>query len=168
MSTVDELVTIVDEENQPVGSASRAVMRRFNLPHRATYILVFNSRREIFIQKRTATKDIYPGYFCTATGGVVAAGESYEESAQRELAEELGVRDIPLATLFDFFFAEESNKVWGRAFSCVYDGEMVLQEEEIAYGAFHQVAEVFRLAEREPFTPDCLYVLHRYLQSRSS
>ena len=163
MGSGDELVTIVDEENNEVGVLPRKKMRAGRLPHRATYILVFNSQDELYVQKRTQTKDVFPGYYDVAAGGVVLAGESYEEGAVRELEEELGIRGTPLTELFDFFYENESIRLWGRAFSCVYDGNLVLQEEEIESGTFMKVDEVLRLAEKEPFTPDCLYVLQRYL-----
>ena len=162
MGAEDELVTIVDERNRVVGAAPRREMRAGNLPHRATYILVFNSRGELYVQKRTEHKDVFPGYYDVAAGGVILAGESYEEGALRELEEELGIRGVPLTRLFDFSYKDESVKIWGAAFSCLYDGEVVLQQEEVESGAFLVVDEVFRLAETEPFTPDGLYVLHRY------
>ena len=71
----DEIVLIVDKENNESGSALRHEMRSKGLPHRAAYILVFNSKGEIFVQKRTRSKDIYPGYFDIAAGGVVLADE---------------------------------------------------------------------------------------------
>jgi 8-oxo-dGTP pyrophosphatase MutT (NUDIX family) len=125
--------------------------------------VVFNSGGELYVQKRTQTKDVFPGYYDVAAGGVVLAGESYEEGAVRELAEELGIRGTPLTELFDFFYENEYIRLWGRAFSCAYDGNLVLQEEEIESGTFMKVDEVLRLAETELFTPDCLYVLQRYL-----
>jgi 8-oxo-dGTP pyrophosphatase MutT (NUDIX family) len=169
MAAADEIVTIVDEHNEVVGSAPRREMRARRLPHRSTYILVFNRAGEIFVQKRTSTKDIFPGYFDPVAGGVVLAGESYEEGAARELAEELGIRGIPLERHFDFYLADESVRVWGRVFSCVYDGPLVLQEEEIESGEFAPLDEVMRRARTEPFTPDGMYVVYRYLQeSRAS
>ncbi len=94
-----EIVQIVDRDNRITGEAPRAQMRAAGLIHRACYILVFDARERLFIQKRTETKDIYPGYWDVAAGGVVLAGESYEESAARELEEELGVADAPLTPL---------------------------------------------------------------------
>ena len=78
----DEQVVIVDRENRPVGVAPRWEMRAGGLPHRATYILIFNAAGELHVQRRTMTKDVYPGYLDPAAGGVVLAGESYEESAE--------------------------------------------------------------------------------------
>jgi 8-oxo-dGTP pyrophosphatase MutT (NUDIX family) len=163
VSAETEIVTIVDESNNVIGAATRRDMRARRLPHRAAYIMVFHPRGSLYVQKRTATKDVYPGYYDVAAGGVVTAGESYLESAVRELEEEMGIRGVPLGRLFDFYHTEGGHRVWGRAYSCVYDGEIVLQEEEVESGAFHPVHEILRRAEDQPFTPDGLYVLRRFL-----
>ena len=162
-SAADEIVTIVDEHNQVVGSATRADMRARKLPHRSTYVLVFNALGELFVQKRTATKDVFPGYYDVAAGGVVLAGESYDDGAKRELEEELGIRNIPLRNLFDFYFVDHDVRVWGRAFSCIYNGKITLQEEEIESGEFLPVRTVLLRAKTEPYTPDGIYVLYRLL-----
>src|SRR5260221_9472874 len=106
MNPADELVAIVDIDNHIIGSASRREMRAKCLPHRATYIAIFNSRGELYVQRRTMTKDVYPGLFDPVAGGVVQAGESYEESAVRELAEEMGIENASLEPQFDFYFAD--------------------------------------------------------------
>lgn len=162
----DELVAIVDRDNRVVGSTTRREMRARSLFHRATYLLVFDSRGRVFLQKRTPTKDVFPGCWEPVAGGVVLAGETYEEGAERELAEELGIRDVPLEPLFPFLYEDERNRVWGRAFACTWDGPIVLQPEEVESGEFVEVEEVFRRAAEEPFTPDGLLVLRRYLEER--
>jgi 8-oxo-dGTP pyrophosphatase MutT (NUDIX family) len=162
-SAADEMVTIVDEHNQVVGSATRREMRARKLSHRSTYILVFNALGEIFVQKRTATKDVFAGYYDVVAGGVVLAAESYEDGAKRELEEELGIRGIPLRTLFDFYFVDQDVRVWGRAFSCIYNGEMTLQEEEIESGEFMPLRAVLARAKTERYTPDGMYVLYRLI-----
>jgi isopentenyldiphosphate isomerase len=159
----NEIILIVDADNNEIGTAPRHEMRAKGLPHRAAYILVFNSRGELFVQKRTMNKDIYPEYYDIAAGGVVLAGESYDESAERELDEELGIKNIPLTSHFTFSHEDGSNLVWGRVYSCIYNGELTLQEEEIESGFFASPDKVLALSENEPFTPDGLYVLKRYL-----
>ena len=161
-----EEVAIVNEENTVIGSAMRAVMRRDRLIHRASYILVFNSRGQLFVQERTLTKDIFPGYLDLCAGGVVLAGESYEESALRELGEELGVRDAGIEFLFDFYGEYLGQRVWGRAFSCIAEGPFILQPEEVSGGAFHSLDAVMRIIDEKPCTPDSVYVLLRYLKKR--
>lgn len=158
-----ELVMIVDADNNEIGAVSRQEMRASGLIHRAAYILVFNSGGEIFVQKRTKNKDLYPGYYDVAAGGVVQAGESYLVSACRELQEELGISGIPLVPRFDFFHEQALNRVWGRVFSCVYEGPLTLQAEEVEDGFFCDPKDAFELASREPFTPDGIFVLKKYL-----
>lgn len=162
----NEIVAVVDENNTVIGAEPRHVMRSRGLIYRATYILVFNSKGEIFVQKRTQSKDVYPGYYDVAAGGVVLAAETYEESAERELAEELGIRGTPLTRLFDFFYSGAGNRVWGRAYVCVYDGAVVLQEEEVESGGFRELSEVLQNDRCEKSTPDSLYVLKRYISER--
>jgi 8-oxo-dGTP pyrophosphatase MutT (NUDIX family) len=161
-----EEVVIVDEQNNVSGSAPRAVMRREGLIHRATYILVFNSCGQLFVQERTLTKDIFPGCHDLCAGGVVLAGESYEESAARELEEELGIHGAALDCLFDFYGGYQGQKVWGRAFSCTAEGPFTLQPEEISGGAFFSLEAVRKLMEQQSCTPDSVYVLLRYLRDR--
>ncbi len=156
-----EVVMIVDELNRPIGEASRSRMRRDRLIHRATYILLFNSQGQIFVHKRTADKDLYPSHYDVAAGGVVLSGETWQQAAERELYEELGVKGTSLNYEFEFYHENDTNRVWGRAYTCVWDGPLVLQEEEVAEGLFLPVQKVFEMADKRPFCPDGLYVLNR-------
>ncbi len=160
-----EIVQIVDRDNREVGVLARHLMRKQRLIHRASYILVFNRAGELFVQKRTTSKDMYPGYWDIAAGGVVQAGESYEESAQRELSEELGI-EVPeqgLQTLFDQYYEDSDNRVWGRIFSCVHEGPFTLQAEEIEYGRFMLPSLALDFSNSEPFTPDGVILLEKIM-----
>ncbi len=163
----EEIVQIVDRENSEVEALPRCIMRQQGLIHRASYILVFNDQEELFLQKRSAGKDLYPSCWDVAAGGVVLAGESYEESAARELAEELGVEGVQCSPLFDQYFEEEDNRVWGRIFSCTHNGPFRLQEEEVAYGCFMTVPAIFELSKKEAFTPDGIDILRKVAQGVS-
>jgi len=89
------------------------------------------------------------------------AGESYEESAARELAEELGVRRARLDFLFDQYYEDENNRVWGRVFRCLSEGPFVLQAEEVESGQFLAPAAALQLSGQEPFTPDGIILLRK-------
>ena len=157
-----EIVTVVDGENRPVAELPRHRMRSENLPHRATFIFVFDRRGRVLVQRRTAIKDIYPGHYDLAAGGVVAAGESYEECAEREAAEELGIRDTALEAKFDFYYEDERSRCFGRVFTCVHDGPFALQPEEVESVAFHTVEEI-AAGGIAPITPDTRMALDRLL-----
>jgi 8-oxo-dGTP pyrophosphatase MutT (NUDIX family) len=160
----EERVAVVDPSNRFACAAPRWRMRRDNLIHRACYILVFNSRGDLFVHQRTDIKDVYPGFHDLAAGGVVLAGESYDAAAQRELAEELGITDRPLTALFDFFREDAHCRVWGRVYRCVYDGPMRLQPEEIVSGRFMAPDAVERDLPLERITPDSLEAFRIYLE----
>jgi len=164
MKSENEIVLIVNNENRVVGTAPRSVMRRMNLPHRASYILVFDRNGRLFIHKRTQSKDVFPGYHDIAAGGVVKQGENYRQSAERELFEELGIRGVPLTELFECFYSDESCRVWGRVFRCEYNGKMILQKEEIESGRFMPVADILANADNLRITPDSLQILQRYVR----
>jgi 8-oxo-dGTP pyrophosphatase MutT (NUDIX family) len=159
----EELVQIVDQANQEIAVVKRSLMRSQRLIHRAAYIFVFNAAGELFIQKRTQHKDIYPGYWDVAAGGVVLGGESYEAAAERELGEELGVRGIPLQVLFDNYYEDKDNCVWGRIFRCQSEGPFTFQAEEVECGQFLAPAQVLERARQEPFTPDGILLLEKML-----
>ena len=78
-----ELVDVVDAGNRVVGTVTRREMRARRLPHRSTYILVFDRAGRLFVHLRTATKDVWPSHWDVCVGGVLAAGESYDEGAAR-------------------------------------------------------------------------------------
>jgi isopentenyldiphosphate isomerase len=161
MSSHDELVDVIDDAGRTVGVVARREMRGRRLPHRCTYVLVFNACGELFVHLRTPTKDVYPSHWDVAVGGVLTAGESFPEGARREVHEELGL-DIPVEELFPFRYADERSIVHAMVYKAVHDGPFQLQAEEIVRGAFVTVAEVKARAARDPFCPDGLEVFTAY------
>lgn len=157
-----ELVDVIDDAGHTIGVVTRREMRERRLPHRCTYVLVFNSRGQIFIHQRTSLKDVYPSYWDICVGGVLAAGESFDQGVVREIQEEIGVV-ADVKRLFPFHFSDERTVVQGMVYSIVHDGPFRLQPEEIVTGEFVDVAEALRRAERDPFCPDGVEVLRRSL-----
>jgi 8-oxo-dGTP pyrophosphatase MutT (NUDIX family) len=136
-------------------------MRARRLPHRSTYILVFDRTDRLFIHLRTATKDVYPSHWDVAIGGVLGAGEDWDAGAARELREELGV-DATLEALFPFRWTDATNDVHGRVYRAVHEGPFRLQPEEIVRGEFVSLDAVETRAAPAPFCPDGLAVLKDY------
>ena len=165
--TASELVDIVDTDDRVIGRATRAEVRAQKLRHRATYILVFNSRGQLFVHRRTATKDVYPSYYDVAVGGIVGAGEGYDDGARRELAEELGISAAPRPIL-KFQYSDGDNLVNGRVYSCASDGPFRLQADEIVSGEWLDLDVVLERTRKDPFCPDGIEALLRYLDALAS
>jgi isopentenyldiphosphate isomerase len=162
-SPAEELVYVVDEAGRTVSVVTRREIRARRLPHRCTYIFLFNQRGKLFLHLRTATKDVYPSHWDVAIGGVLAAGEPFATGAKRELAEEVGL-DTALEELFPFRYTGEGTIAHAMVYRCVHDGPLTLQPEEIVRGEFVSLAEVNERSERDAFCPDGLAALAEYQQ----
>ena len=158
-----ERVAWVDEQDQLLGGLPRAELRERGLIGRGTFILLFNSRGELCVHRRTLSKAVYPGYWDVAAGGMVGEGESYAESAARELAEELGIAGVALREHGRFYFDEPGNRLWGAVFSAVCDAPLVLQPEEVMEAHFIAPGQALSDAPEKPFCPDSLRALRLYL-----
>lgn len=161
-----ELVVWVDRDDRIQGELPRAELRARGLIGRCTFILLFNDAGELCVHRRTLSKALYPGYWDVAAGGMVAPGESYMESAARELAEELGVSGVPLRAHGTFYFEEPGNRLWGGVFSARWNGPLRLQPEEVLEARFLAPAAILDDARQQPYCPDSLEALQLAL-SRS-
>ncbi len=63
--------------------------------HRACYVAVLTTRGELVVHRRAEWKDVYPGWWDVCFGGVLGAGEAWDDAARRELLEEAGVDARP-------------------------------------------------------------------------
>ncbi len=157
----DELIDLLDENGNVVGIVRRGEMRRQRLPHRCVYIFVFNSRGELLIHERTATKDVFPSYWDVAFGGIPSAGESFADAAKREGKEELGI-EIEPALLFPFRYADQFTQAHAMVYRGVSDGPFQFQAEEVVRAEFVKIAKLNDRFGRESFCPDGLAAWAEY------
>lgn len=158
----DERIQVVDARNRPCGSAPRVAMRRFRFWHRATYIVVCNAAGELCVQRRTLTKEVFPGQLDLAAGGVVGAGEAVHVAARRELAEELGITGVPLRHVLEFVHARGGHHIFGSAFRVDHDGPLRLQAEEVAEAFWRAPGEALAL---DGVTPDTRQAVEMLLEA---
>ncbi|MET4923671.1 NUDIX domain-containing protein [Streptomyces sp. PSRA5] len=177
MSSYDEIIDIVDEHDHVVGQAPRGEAYAKGLRHRCVFILARDADDRVFVHRRTATKTVFPSRYDMFVGGVVGAGETYDEAALREAEEELGVRGLPRPVpVFTFLYQPEDGPMswWSR----VYEVRCVLpvapQVEEIDWHAFLTEEELERwLTESAAgggrlWTPDGLAAYERLKAARAS
>lgn len=90
-----EFVDIVDVNGQPTGEITeRSRAHREGFRHRTSHVWLTRKRGEtiqLLLQKRSDNKDSFPGCYDISSAGHIPAGDGFEESALRELSEELGI-----------------------------------------------------------------------------
>ena len=161
-----ELVALYDDEGHPSGEiADRAQVRAQNLRHAATAVVVRSPGGDVYVHRRTDTKDVYPGLYDFAAGGVVQAGEDPADSAVREVAEELGVTGVALEPIGESDYADERTRYRAFCFTCTWDGPITWQPEEVAWGEWVSPQRLLAMLDELPFVPDTPSHLRTWLES---
>jgi len=158
---VDEL-DIVDHNDLIIGrDLRRNVHGDPTKIHRVAHVLVFNSRGELYLQKRSYLKDVQPGKWDTSVGGHLDPGEDYQDGAVREMEEELGFRVVRLDFLYKYFHENALESEFVSTFTCVWDGVVKPDPQEIEEGRFWKLSEIDSAPDGQ-FTPNFLDELFRY------
>lgn len=160
-----ELVEVVDDQGRVLEVVTRARMRAERLMHRAVYVLVRDETGRVLIHRRSEDKDLWPGRWDVAIGGVMAVGESWSAGAVRELAEEIGVEVDP-ADLDDLgagVYEDDDVAVVGHCFAVCHEGPFGFADGEVTEAMFVDAAELARRRDRDPFLPDSWALLAPWL-----
>lgn len=90
-NTPDEIVDVVDESDQVIGQATKGeVNSNPKLIHREVGILICDDQGRVLLQQRSHMKKQFPLWWIISAAGHVPTGMTVEESAHKELKEELG------------------------------------------------------------------------------
>jgi 16S rRNA (adenine1518-N6/adenine1519-N6)-dimethyltransferase len=167
--TNDERFPVVDKNDEILRDASRSEVHGNNLRHRAVHILIFNSAGELYLQQRSRWKDRHPLKWDSSAAGHVVGAESYDETARRELKEELGI-NVPLTKISKLSASEQTD----QEFIWLYRGEVVgtfsPNRSEIETGAFfpETVIDGWVAARPENFAPGFIECWKVYRQKNFS
>ncbi|MFA6543601.1 MAG: NUDIX domain-containing protein [Limisphaerales bacterium] len=160
----DEIFDVVDNRDRVIGRQSRREVHRLGLKHRAVHVLVFNTRGEVYLQKRSFKKDTFPGAWDSSASGHVDSGETYDACAVREVREEIG---LFLHRSPKRLFKIEACEQTGCEFVWVYrsesDGPFRLNPDELECGAFFKADHINRwMAERPRDFADSFRLVWKY------
>jgi 16S rRNA (adenine1518-N6/adenine1519-N6)-dimethyltransferase len=159
-----EYIDIVDENNKVVGTEERERVHRDNLTHRSVHIFVFNTKGELFLQKRSVNKNEHPGKYDSSAAGHLDAGEGYDDAAIRELYEELSI-SAPLKKVMQVDACYETGNEFVYFYTTESDNEININEDEIDEGRFHSLKEIKIMLKNDggAFTPAFLLIFNLYL-----
>jgi isopentenyl-diphosphate Delta-isomerase len=165
----EEIFDVVNERDEVIGQNSRSEVHRLGLMHRAIHVLVFNSRGEVFLQKRSMKKDTHPGVWDSSASGHLDCGEDYENCAIREVREEIGLQlDECPRRLCKIAACAETDKEHVWVYVCTSEGPFTLHPEEIERGEWFQPENVTKwIAERpQDFASAFRLVWRMYLEQK--
>ncbi len=150
-SIAEEVFDVVNERDEVIGQKPRSEIHRLKLNHRAVHVLVFNSRGELFLQKRSMKKDCFPGAWDSSASGHLDSGETYDHCAVRELREEIGLQlAAPPERLFKVAACAETGHEFVWVYRCMAEGPFTLHPEEIERGDWYGPAALNRWLAKQP------------------
>lgn len=160
VSSPDENLILVDEQDQPIGTASKHDCHHGEgRLHRAFSIFLWNGRGEVLLQQRSAQKPLWPEYWSNSCCSHPREGESVAEAAQRRLHEELGLT-CELRFLYKFIYRAQYGDTgveheYCRVFAGETDAPARVHPNEVAAVRYLAPDALTREIARAPerFTP---------------
>jgi len=147
----EDIFDVVNERDEVIGRKPRSEVHRLGLLHRAVHVLVFNSRGQIFLQKRSMKKDRQPGVWDSSASGHVDSGEEYDTTAVREVWEEIGLRlNQAPKRLFKIPACVETDQEFVWVYRCESEGPFKLHPDEIDEGGWFETEAVSRWMAKKP------------------
>lgn len=145
---------IVDEDGNIVSAATRGECHSGSkLLHPVVHLHVFNTKGDLYLQRRPDWKDIQPGKWDTAVGGHVDLGECVEDALRREVREELGITDFTPERITQYVFESDREKELVFVHKTIYDGE-ITPSAELDGGRFWSIGEIRESMGKGIFTPN--------------
>ncbi|MFP6872036.1 MAG: 16S rRNA (adenine(1518)-N(6)/adenine(1519)-N(6))-dimethyltransferase RsmA [Verrucomicrobiales bacterium] len=145
----DEIFDVVDDNNVVLGQSSRDEVHAKGLLHRAVHIFVFNILGELYLQKRSSSKDSSPGLWDSSASGHLGVGEDYQSAAARELREELGVQ-APVEEISALAACPATGWEFVRLFRCEHGGPFLSPCSEVETGTFLSPEIIDQWVSRRP------------------
>ncbi|MCX7862317.1 MAG: NUDIX domain-containing protein [Bacteroidales bacterium] len=150
-----EWLPIVDKEGNILGKVSRQeAHRNKNFLHPVVHVHVLNRHGELFLQKRSISKQIMPGKWDTAIGGHISWGENLEQAVFRESKEELGIKLKQVKFLGKYVWESDIERELIYVFKTQWDENININKKEIEEGKFWSKAQIKQNIGKGLFTPN--------------
>lgn len=152
----DEQVEEIDRYGNVLGLVSRREMRAGSLRHRSVFVAVVSEKGQLLVHRRADTKDVWPGWWDVAVGGVCAPGEEWDRAAEREVAEELGMEGTVIEPLASGAYEDRDVRLVAHVYECRTDGPFRFADGEITEAHWVSPEELADWLAVKNFLPDSL------------
>lgn len=154
-ASASEMLPAVDEFGNVCGQASRKYCHGGSkLLHPVVHLHIVNRDSCIYLQRRSATKDLLPLRWDTAVGGHMTYGEYVLEALYREAEEELGFTDFNPCFLTSYIFESKAERELVNVFATVGDFTLTPDGDEVIEGRYWSQTEIESTIGKDVFTPN--------------
>lgn len=163
----EEIFPVVDDEGNTIGEAARSLCHdgKNMLLHPVVHLHLFNTYGELFLQKRSAMKDIQPGKWDTSVGGHISPGESVEEALAREVKEEIGINWVNHKLIGKYVWESPRERELVYSFTTISEEKPLININEIEEGRFWSMEEIKNSIGKNIFTPNFENEFRRFFLS---
>ena len=151
----EEWFPVVNEQGETIDKATRKECHSGSkILHPVVHLHIFNASGDLYLQKRSMSKDIQPGKWDTAVGGHMDYGETVETALRREVREELGVVDFVPTLITRYVFESAIEKELVHTFYTHYEGPFKPAPVALEEGRFCPIASIEAQLGQSVFTPN--------------
>lgn len=150
-----EILPLVNDRGEVIGQSPRPACHAGpGQLHPVVHLHIVSSTGQIFLQKRSAHKDVFPRRWDTAVGGHLAYGEDLMTALQREAREEIGITAFNPVFLSRHRIDTPYESEYVHAFYAVYDGPFCIDPVELEDGRFWSINDIEAHFGTGLFTPN--------------
>ncbi len=139
----EEMLPVINEKGIITGAVSRSVAHNGSkILHPVVHLHVFNSKGDLFLQKRAANKRIQPNKWDTAVGGHVGINENIMDSLKREAYEEIGIKNFAPTPLRQYIWKTNIEKEFVFVYYTIIDNLKVTPNDEVSEARYWSHEEI--------------------------
>ena len=164
-TTQEELFDVVDVNDCVLRQERRSIVHKKSLLHRAVHVFIYNRSGQLYLQRRSMSKDTAPGKWVSSCSGHVDKGEDYDTSARRELGEELGLYETnKLKRIFKEPPCIQTGYEFVWVYTCTACGPFKLNPVEVSDGQWVDLKHLDRWLKKHPkdFAQSFIYLWTKY------
>lgn len=151
----EEMLPILNNEGNIIGKAWRSECHNgSHLVHPVIHVHIYNSKGEIYLQKRSMAKKIQPGKWDTAVGGHIVFGETENQALIREAWEEAGIENGKFDKIMRYLWEGKVETEMINVYKCHYEEPKIISVDEIDDGRFWTKQEIEQNIGKQIFTPN--------------